>query len=139
MDESLLDTDIFSEVLKARHQTVARNAIAYRRQFGRYTIATLTITEMVKGFQKLWREDRIKALLNGLATEEVLAFDRETALIAGRIYGELERSGQTIGRLDPLIAATALRHDLVLVTGNTRHFERVVAAGFPLKLGNWRM
>lgn len=40
MDPSLLDTDIFSEVLKAKDQNVARKATAYRQQFGRYTIST---------------------------------------------------------------------------------------------------
>jgi tRNA(fMet)-specific endonuclease VapC len=138
MDPSLLDTDIFSEVLKARNPIVSRNATAYRQQFGRYTISAPTVTELVKGFQKLGREDRIQALITGLASEEVLPLDRDAATIAGRIYGELERAGQPIGRLDPLIAAIAIHHNLVLVTGNTKHFERVVALGFPLTLGNWR-
>jgi tRNA(fMet)-specific endonuclease VapC len=138
MDPSLLDTDIFSEVLKAKDQNVARNATVYRQQFGHYTISTPTISELVKGFQKQRREDRIQSLLNGLATEEVLSFDRDAAVIAGRIYGELERTGQPIGRLDPQIAAIAIHHDLELITGNKKHFERVVMLGFPLRLGNWR-
>jgi tRNA(fMet)-specific endonuclease VapC len=139
MDPSLLDTDIFSEVLKAKDAKVVRTAAEYRRQFGRYSVSTPTITELVKGFQKQGREDRIQALLNGLTTEEVLSLDRETAVIAGRIYGRLEQAGQPIGRLDPLIAAVAIHHNLELVTGNTKHFERVVALGFPLRLGNWRV
>lgn len=138
MDASLLDTDIFSEVLKAKNQDVRRKAIAYRRQFGCYTVSSPTVTELVKGFQKLQREDRIQALLSGLATEEVLELDREAAIVAGRLYGELERTGQPIGRLDPLIAAIAIHHDRVLVTGNTKHFERVAALGFPLRLDDWR-
>jgi tRNA(fMet)-specific endonuclease VapC len=138
MDPSLLDTDIFSEILKARNPIVSRNATAYRQQFARYTIAAPTVTELVKGFQKLGREDRIQALITGLATEEVLPLDRDAAAIAGRIYGDLERTGQPIGRLDPLIAAIAIQHNLMFVTGNTKHFERVVALGFPLTLGNWR-
>jgi len=53
------------------------------------------------------------------------------------IYGELERTGQPIGRADPLIGGIALAHNLVLVTGNTKHFERVIALGFPLSLADW--
>jgi tRNA(fMet)-specific endonuclease VapC len=139
MEPSLLDTDIFSEVLKAKDATIVRAAAEYRRQFGHYSISTPTIIELVKGFQKQGREDRIQVLLNGLTTEEVLALDRDTAVVAGRIYGQLERTGQPIGRIDPLIAAIAIHHNLELVTGNTKHFERVVALGFPLRLGNWRM
>ena len=139
MDPSLLDTDIFSEVLKAKYAKVVRAAMEYRQQFGRYSVSTPTVTELVKGFQKQGREDRIQALLNGLTTEEVLSLDHEAAVIAGRIYGRLEQAGQPIGRLDPLIAAIAIHHNLVLVTGNTKHFERVLALGFPLRLGNWRI
>jgi len=139
MDASLLDTDIFSELLKGKNQKVVERAATYRQQFGRYTIAAPTVLELVKGFQKLGREDRIQSLLTGLAAETILPLDREAATLAGRIYGELERTGQPIGRLDPLIAAIAIHHDHVLVTGNTKHFERVVELGFPLRLANWRI
>lgn len=44
MDRSLLDTDTFSEILKARNQNVSRNARAYRQQFGCYSVSTVTIT-----------------------------------------------------------------------------------------------
>jgi len=37
-----------------------------------------------------------------------------------------------------MIAAIALRHGLVLVTGNTDHYQRIQALGYPLKLDNWR-
>jgi tRNA(fMet)-specific endonuclease VapC len=139
MDRALLDTDTFSEILKARNQRVVQHATAYRHLFGCYTVSAVTITEMVKGFQKRGREDRIQGLVASLAMEEVLPLDSDAAVAAGRIYGELEKSGQTIGRADPLIAGIALAHDLVLVTGNMRHFERIVALGFPLSLADWRV
>ena len=138
MDQVLLDTDIFSEVLKAKNLNVVRNSAAYRNQFGRYTVAAITLTEIVKGLQKVGREDRIQILTTAIAAEEVLPLERETAIFAGRIYGELEKSGQPIGRCDPFIAAIAIHHQLVLVTGNTKHFERIGALGFPLRLANWR-
>ncbi|MEX2315821.1 MAG: PIN domain-containing protein [Pirellulales bacterium] len=138
MDQALLDTDMFSEVLKAKNANVVRNAMAYRQRYGRYTVSAVTVTEMVKGFHKRGREDRIQGLVAGLATEEVLDLDLSSAIIAGRIYGELEKVGQPIGRADPLIAGIALARNLALVTGNTRHFERVVSLGFPLLLADWR-
>jgi len=138
MDQSLLDTDIFSEILKAKNPTIVRRAKAYRKQFSRYTLSTVTVMELVKGFQKAGRADRIQTLTTALVGEEILPFDRESAILAGRIYGELEKTGQTIGRADPLIAGISVRHNLVLVTGNTRHFERIVELGFPLLLQDWR-
>jgi tRNA(fMet)-specific endonuclease VapC len=138
MDRSLLDTDIFSEVLKGKNAQVSQIANQYRAEFGQYTISAPTLTEMVKGFDKLGRTDRVDSLVRGLASEQVLPLDRDGAVLAGRIYGTLEKAGQPIGRLDPLIAAIAMVNDLVLVTGNVKHFERVTRLGFGLKLNNWR-
>ena len=42
-----------------------------------------------------------------------------------RIRGELRQCGQLILDPDLLIAATALHHELTLVTGNTNHFQRI--------------
>lgn len=42
-----------------------------------------------------------------------------------RLRGDLRRKGQLIGDPDILIAATALHHDLMLVTRNLRDFQRV--------------
>jgi tRNA(fMet)-specific endonuclease VapC len=117
---------------------VARNAATYRQHFGCYTISAVTVAEMVKGFQKMGREDRIQTLIAGLAAEEILPLDYDGAIIGGKIYGELEKSGQTIGRADPLIAGIALHHRLTLITGNAKHFERIIALGFPLAIRDWR-
>ena len=138
MDKVLLDTDILSEVLKAKNDVVVRNASAYQQEFGIFTTSAITITEMVKGFQKKGRDDLILPLTSKLARHEVLPLDREAAILAGRIYGELEKSGQPIGRADPLIAGIALYHGLTLVTGNLDHFQRITELGFPLSVHNWR-
>jgi len=37
-----------------------------------------------------------------------------------------------------MIAAIALENDLVLTTGNLRHYQRIQALGYPLKLDNWK-
>jgi len=42
-----------------------------------------------------------------------------------RIRGDLRRRGQMIGDLDILISATALEHNLTLVTRNLEHYERI--------------
>ena len=138
MNKSLLDTDILSEFFKGVNAQVAARATAYIAAFGRLTISAVTLMEVVKGFHKANRPDRIQALRNSLASEEVLDFDQPSAELAGRIAADLERSGQPIGAADPMIAAIALTHGLTLVTGNTAHFQRIQALGYPLKLEDWR-
>jgi tRNA(fMet)-specific endonuclease VapC len=138
LDKALLDTDIFSEVLKGIDPHVVAQAIAYRAIFGRYTISTITVLEIVKGLHKMQREDRIQQFLDGLTTIDALTLDVQSAEVAGRIYADLERTGQSIGRADPIIAAIALEHGLTLITGNQAHYQRIQDLGYELKLDNWR-
>lgn len=138
MDKALIDTDIFSEILKGIDPHVAAQATAYRAIFGRYTISTITVLEIVKGLHKIQRKDRIQQFLGGLITVDVLTLDVQSAELAGRIYADLERTGQPIGRADPIIAAIALQHGLTLITGNQAHFQRIQALSYDLKLDNWR-
>lgn len=138
MDKALLDTDIFSEILKGIAPQVAAQATAYRTIFGRYTISTITVLEIVKGLHKMQRKDRIEQFLDGLTAVDILTLDVPGAELAGCIYADLERTGQPIGRADPIIAAIAIRHDLVLITGNQTHYQRIQDLGYSLRLDNWR-
>lgn len=137
MDKSLLDTDILSEVIKGIDPAVAQNSSAYRRQYGRFTLSTITVVEVIKGFHKK-APGRVDELVKRLANEEALPLDMSAAVLAGKIYADLEKAGQTIGRVDPIIAGVAIASGLVLVTGNTEHFERIKTLGYDLTLENWR-
>ena len=138
MNKALLDTDILSEVSKGIDPNVIRNATAYRNAIGHYTLSTVTVMEIVRGFQKNQSARRLQTFLTAIASEEVLAFDQPSAELAGRIAGDLERIGRPIGLADTMIAAIALHHGLELATGNTSHFQRVQQLGYPLTLVNWR-
>ncbi|MGH7139317.1 MAG: PIN domain-containing protein [Pirellulales bacterium] len=139
MNKALLDTDIYSEVLKGVDANVARNASAYRKAHGVLTLSTVSVMELVRGFQKRRSHRKLQALLSAIAVEEVLDFDRAAAQLAGEISGELERIGQPIGMADPMIAAIALTRGLEVATGNTAHFQRIQQLGYPLVLTNWRI
>ena len=138
VNKSLLDTDIFSEVLKGVDRKVARKATAYLGAFGRYTTSVLTVMEVVKGLHKQRRTKKLKQFLSHISVAEVLPFDQGSAELAGRIFADLERTGQPIGRIDPMIAAVALQHGLTLVTGNLVHYQRIQALNYKLQLDNWR-
>jgi tRNA(fMet)-specific endonuclease VapC len=139
LNKAILDTDIFSEIIKGVNQTVAAHAKTYRRAFGRYTVSAVTVMEIVQGYQQKQATRQLQAFLTALLSQEVLSFDEADGELAGRIAGELERTGQPIGTADSMIAAIALEHGLELVTGNTAHFQRVQQLGYPLILVNWRI
>ncbi|MCG8422107.1 MAG: PIN domain-containing protein [Proteobacteria bacterium] len=108
MSKALLDTDILSEVLKARDKFVAERARSYLEEHSQFTVSAVTVMEVVKGLQRVQREPQLQKFISALSTLEVLPFDSDVAVVAGQIYGDLERIGQPIGRADPMIAATAL-------------------------------
>jgi tRNA(fMet)-specific endonuclease VapC len=138
MPKALLDTDMFSEALRGKNPNVMRYAAAYEQTYGAFLISAVTLMELVKGFEKNRRLDVMDSLLADMPDFDVLAFDETTARIAGRIASDLETRGLTIGRADPMIAATAIQHELALATGNTKHFQRIRDMGYPLPIENWR-
>ena len=138
MDKALLDTDILSEVLKGRNPQVAAHAEAYLMHHAMLTVSVVSVIEVVSGLQRLARSEQLERFLQALDAMEVLPMDTESAVLAGRIDGDLLRTGQPIGRADPIVAAQAITHGLVLVTGNVCHYERVTALGYPLRIANWR-
>ena len=138
MNKALLDTDIYSEILKGVDPNVVRNATTYRHANRFLTISVITIMEVIQGLQKVGGANRIQAFRNAITPEEILPFDQAAADLAGQIAGDLDRVGRPIGRCDPMIAALAITHGLELVTGNTAHYQRLQPLGYPLTLVNWR-
>ncbi|MBW4688752.1 MAG: PIN domain-containing protein [Komarekiella atlantica HA4396-MV6] len=139
MDKVLIDTDIFSEILKGINRRVAARASAYHANFGYYTICTITVLEIVKGWHKRQREDKIQQFFVEIIEAQVLTLQLSDAELAGRIYADLERTGQPIGLADAIIAAIAIQQNLTLVSGNLSHYQRIQALGYSLKLDNWRI
>jgi tRNA(fMet)-specific endonuclease VapC len=55
----------------------------------------------------------------------VLPLTRQAADVAVELYADLRQRGQPLDDIDLLIAGTAIASDLVLVTHNHKHFERI--------------
>jgi len=55
----------------------------------------------------------------------VLGIERDTAELFGRERGRLRAAGTLIGDFDLLIGATAITHNLTLLTNNRSHFARI--------------
>jgi tRNA(fMet)-specific endonuclease VapC len=66
--------------------------------------------------------ETLEAFLSGV---DILGLDEEICKRFGQLRGSMRKLGQTIGDFDLLIAATALRYDLTLLTNNRKHFEGI--------------
>ena len=95
-------------------------------------LSVVTVAEIEDGIAKARREGatRKSADLSAwletvlhLYGDRVLAFDTATARIAGAISDRARGSGQTPGLADIIIAATAQRHGLTILSRNLRLFE----------------
>jgi tRNA(fMet)-specific endonuclease VapC len=122
----LIDTSLFITI-----ERTGQRPDALLEQFGEepVAIAAITASELLHGvhrantgLRRRRREHFVGIILRSVL---VLPFTLETARIHARIWADLVKRGTIIGAHDVLIAATALTHDLTLVTGNVRHFERV--------------
>ena len=124
----LVDTDVISEArkgAKAHAGVRAFFADAAREQQALY-LSAVTIGELRQGVEAIrHRGDRPQAQLLARwlsrVTREyaqaILSFDEETAQLWGRL-----RVPNPENSLDKQIAATALIHDLIVVTRNVEHF-----------------
>lgn len=135
----LFDTDALSEVLRPRP---ARRYLEWLRKVARseqFTSAVV-IGELYSGaFRSADPARHVQNIESRvLPAITVLAYDLPTARIYGSIRARLEAAGKMLADADLQIAATALRHQLELVTGNLRHFQRVPGLRITLVLAEAR-
>jgi tRNA(fMet)-specific endonuclease VapC len=129
----LLDTCVISDFIKGEPGTQAR-----LKQTPPADIAVSVITVMELRYGLLVNPQRARkiepAISSFLASVTVLPFNAAEAEQVAQIRSILKTQGQPIGAYDVLIAATALWHNILMVTANQREFDRVPN----LQTENWR-
>ena len=127
---ALLDTNVVSELPKSKPDS---NVVAYiaKQQKGSLFLSTVTLAELRYGILMApaqrkaelgtWLDTEIRAVFYGC----MLPLS-ETILLRWRILVEQGRkTGRTYSQPDLFLAATALEHNLTLVTRNTRDFTDI--------------
>ena len=133
MTRYLLDTNIVSYFIRGTDAALV-NRVAQVLGAQSAAISVITRAELRFGQAGLVAADKRKRAIDLVLTQlTVLPWTSAAADIYGTLKDKLKRQGTPIGDMDTLIAAHALAEDLILVTHNTRHFEK--APG--LKLEDW--
>jgi hypothetical protein len=92
-------------------------------------VSVISIGEIAKGIALLDDSRRKRDLQSWLQTLErdyaarILQVDRETAHIWGELTAAARKTGQIVSASDGLIAATARRHGLHIMTRNVSDFD----------------
>ncbi len=124
----LLDTCALSELRKPDGHRSVRRAVDEIADDDLY-ISVVSIGEIAKGIELLEGGRRKRALQSWIQTLErdyadrLLPVDLEAAHIWGELTAAAQKRGRTISAGDGLIAATARRHGLHIMTRNIADFE----------------
>jgi predicted nucleic acid-binding protein len=134
----LLDTCVISELVRPKPDA---RVTAWLKACDESDLAlsVLTLGEIQKGAAKLpdakrrrtiqrWLDHDLRTRFSG----RILAIDDAVALVWGRAQGEAELHGESIPSIDGLIGATALAHNLTVVS----HDDAIARTGARL-LNPW--
>lgn len=128
----MLDTNICIYIIKNKPQSVKKKFQEFN--IGQLCISTITVSELIYGaYKSQFVEKNLKAIESFLIPFEIVDYDYMASVEYGKIRANLERRGSIIGNMDMQIAGHALALDMILVTNNTKEFERVEG----LTLDNW--
>jgi tRNA(fMet)-specific endonuclease VapC len=120
----ILDTNIISYIIKNQDYALIDKFEKLSKN-NSIVVSSITVAELYYGVRKK-SSQKLEALVNEfLLPLQRLAFDEKAAYEYGNIRAELELKGKIIGPNDLLIAAHARSLDAVLITNNTKEFQRV--------------
>ena len=119
----LLDTDWAISYLN-QHLGTVRHLDTLRPEG--VSISIVSLAELFEGTTGSYDPERSeRALIDFLGSFTVVNLDISTCRIFGTERARLRAMGTLIPDMDLLIGATALRHDLTLLSNNRRHFGRL--------------
>jgi predicted nucleic acid-binding protein len=134
----LLDTCIISKLrtLSKKPDPILENWIS-KHQEKQYFLSVLTVGEIQKGISKLNDDVQRRILEDWLLGEvvprfgkRILGIDTTVATCWGELVGSHLNAGLTLPSIDSLLAATAMSNNLILVTHNSKDFNKMKGLRF---------
>jgi toxin FitB len=123
----LIDTNVISEIRKGQRANISVRAWFEKHDQSAHFLSVLTIGEIRRGVEQIRSKDPSKAAVYDSYLAEILnIFDGRILGIGikeAEIWGRLN-AVETLPEVDGLMAATAIVHDLTVVTRNIKDFHR---------------
>ena len=128
----MLDTNICIYLIKKKLPKIIDRLIELDPSH--VCISSITLGELEYGVEKSVQFEKNREVLEAfLLPLEISPFDDMAAVDYGKQRAKLEKKGSPIGSLDLMIGAHALSLGAILVTNNTKEFNRIEG----LKIENW--
>ncbi len=126
----LLDTNICIYFLKGKFDLVKKfDEVGFENLY----VSEITVAELKYGASKSSRPEKNKPVINNLIGKfKRIPIYRSLDIFADE-KARLRKEGNIIDDFDLLIGSTAIANDMVLVTNNEKHFNRL----YNLKIENW--
>ena len=124
----LLDTCVLSEIRHPGGNEAVKRAVQACSDDDIF-VSVISLGEIFKGVSLLERSSKKRELLSWLRniirsySDHILPIDLEISQIWGELTASAQQGGKTVGTSDGLIAATAIRHGLHVMTCNVSDFE----------------
>jgi toxin FitB len=135
MSGFLIDTNVLSEYRRPGGPDAGVKRWLETTDLQSQFVSVITLAEIQRGIELLaggkrraqleeWLKEDLEAWFAG----RILPVDRKVAARWASLVAQGARTGRPLPTVDSLIAATALAHDLTVVTRNTQDFEGAGAA-----------
>lgn len=116
----ILDTSFLIDLLKNKKEAVELAASVEDREVMKTT--SISVFEIYKDISN---KDKLKRVGEFFDSLIILNFNTKSAKLAGDIFRELAQKGEEIDSEDCMIAAITKNDSEVLITRNTKHFNRI--------------
>jgi len=127
----LLDTNVMIDILRGNREVIKN---LQRETIGECCISDITVYELYYGAYRSMNPEKSVEKTSDLIMSIAVLETTDCMKEAARQKALLASEGKLIEDFDILIGTAAVVNSLVLVTGNTRHFERLSG----LKMMDWR-
>jgi tRNA(fMet)-specific endonuclease VapC len=133
MNRALIDTDILSYFFKG-DASVNKHFEAYLEHYDIIEFSIITWYEITSGLLAKNALTQLAVFEKFAAENLILPVSEKSARISSEIYAKLKQAGKLVDDTDLLIAGIALEHNMIFVTNNESHFQRIPG----LVIQNWK-
>ena len=132
MKRSLIDTDILSMFFRGS-RNVKANFATYLSEYDEISFSIVSYYEIISGLKHRDAHRQMDSFIEFSSLNNILPLTIESTTKSAEIYADLRKKGTPVDDIDLLIAGIALENNLVVVTNNVNHFDRIDG----LTVENW--